>query len=62
MRVYGWTRDNGASEPWNLDIQRAVHLNFDLRRWVIGVETYRDGAGRVIIISLGPLSLDIFYS
>ena len=36
MRVWGWSQDNGAEEPWNIEVTRGVYVDLDWRCWLFG--------------------------
>lgn len=61
MQLYKIVRDNGASEPWNMEIERGFYIDLDWRQWLIGFAVYGYSvAGWVLTLNIGPLSASFY--
>jgi hypothetical protein len=60
MRLYQFVRDNGAEEPWLVEIERGVYVDLDWKQWLIGAAVYGDSCGRVLSVSFGPLMFSFY--
>ena len=58
MILYSVSRDNGAEEPWNHEVEWTFEITFNWRAFLLGFSAY----GGVYTINAGPFAFIFFYN
>lgn len=63
MQLYYAAKDNGASEPWNIENEWVFDVQFlPANQWFFGVSRWPDVSGVVWSLCIGPIAITYFYA
>lgn len=60
MQLYRAYRDNGASEPWNVENEWCFDINLCWWQWLVGLSRFPDYSGVVWTLHIGPLVFNYY--